>query len=385
MRQSERFQSPVPSPTSGQSGTHRKTPAPNVLREATELFASLPRHDIEEQRIFLELARNLLPSAPVQDRRRIAALLASHPETPDDLAETLAEDEDPLTAYPVLRYSPRLSVDLLARKAASGPETLRKAIANRPSLRESVIDALCETADASVIGVLLQRDDIRLKPAHQAKLSRRSEIVAGLGLELASRNALSQDGLMGQFLHLPVQLRAEAIAAAEMTSLVKQAQAPAGTADRHPSTVQFRLLDGLIGAALQKDRARFSDLLGQGLGLPLPTCDLLLQEDQGDGLIIALKGLGMTARETTTVLVRLFGERLALGDIRALLRVHRTLSRGAAEVLISQWILHDRAARPSDTTRHAGQYAEGTQERREQPAETGTATGTSRDPARKTG
>lgn len=370
MRQSERFQSPAASSPSEIPGSLRKSPAPNVLREATELFASVPRHDIEEQRIFLELARNLLASAPVADRRRIASLLAAHPEMPDDLLERLADDEDPLTAYPALRYSPRLSVDLLVRKARSGPETLRKAIANRPSLRESVIDTLCEVADTGVIGSLLQRNDIRLTPAHQAKLSRRSEIVAGLGLELASRNALNKDGLMGQFLHLPAQLRAEAIAAAEMTNLVKQAQSPAEPSGRHEGTLHFRLLDGLLVQARKQDRVRFSDLLGQGLGLPQPTCDLLLQEDQGDGLIVALKALGMTARDTATVLIRFFGEQLALADLRALLRVHRTLSRGAAQVLVSQWTLHDQGAQPSAAPRHSSQYEEGTRDHRDRVAET---------------
>ena len=117
-------------------------------------------------------------------------------------------------------------MDLLVDIARSGPETLRKAIANRPSLRDSVLTALCENGSANVIRILLGRSDVSLGEKHQNRLSRRTDIVASLGLELAGRDALNPDGLMGQFVHLPPVLKAKAVASAEMTSLVKQAQAP---------------------------------------------------------------------------------------------------------------------------------------------------------------
>ncbi|TYC56472.1 DUF2336 domain-containing protein [Rhodobacterales bacterium] len=358
MRQSLRFPSSLPSSSHGEKTAGGKSSSGNVLLAATELFAAHSRHDVEEKKIFLELARNLLPSAPVADRRRISSLLSSHPEVPDDLLEQLADDEDPLTAYPALRYSPRLSVDLLLRKVKYGPDSLRKGIANRPSLRESLIDALCTFAGADVIRILLERSDIRLTSAHQARLSHRSDIVANLGLELAGRDALNPDGLMGQFLHLPDQLRAEAIAAAEMTSLVRQAQSPAVATGKHPSAAELRFIDGLIQEALRQNRVGFAELLSQGLGLPHPTCDLLLQEDQGHGLIVALKAVGLYGHETTTVLIRLFGEKIQLAGIRDLLRLHRTLSRGAAGVLVGQWILHDQGAQPAASPRHQPQYEE---------------------------
>ncbi|MES0882956.1 DUF2336 domain-containing protein [Roseibium sp. SCP14] len=329
---------------------------------ATELFAGRDRHDVEDKKIFLELARNLLSSTPAVDRRRIASLLVSHPEMPDELLETLAEDEDALTAYPALRYSPRLSVDLLLRIAQTGPDTLRKAVANRPSLRESVISALCDHAGATVIRILLDRNDILLTRTQQAKLSRRSDIVATLGLELAGQDALNPDGLMGQFIHLPQQLKAKAIAAAEMTNLVKQAQTPGELDGRRLDGVQLRLQDAIIEQALLQDRPRFADLLGQGLGLSQVTCDLLLQRDQIEGLTIALKALGLSAHHVTTILIRLFGSQLPLTELRDLLRIHRTLSTGAAEVLVGQWILQEQNTHHS-SSHFQPQYQEGRQHR----------------------
>ncbi|MCV0427424.1 MAG: DUF2336 domain-containing protein [Roseibium sp.] len=328
-----------------------------MLLSATELYAGRPRHDVEDKKIFLELAQNLLPSTPVSDRRRIANLLASHPEMPDDFLENLATDDDHLTAYPALRYSPRLPVDLLVSTAVSGPDTLRKAVANRPSLRESVISALCEHAGADVVRILLDRNDILLTSTQQAKLSRRSDIVAALGLELAGQDALNPDGLMGQFLHLPPQLKNKAVAAAELTSLVKQAQVPAGQQAKYTDTAHLRLQDAIYNEALNQNRIRFSDLLGRGLGLSQATCDMMLQEDQAEGLTVALKALGFGLRHTTTVLVRLLGTRVSLQEIRAVLRLYRTLSTGAAEVLVGQWILQDQQTL-AKTPQHQPQYQE---------------------------
>ena len=358
MRQTQHFSQSLPNSASPDKSASTKGDDRGVLLAASELFAGRTRHDVEEKRIFLELASNFLPKTSLPDRRRIANLLAAHPEIPDDLLTQLASDEDELTAYPALRYSPRLSVDLLLKVAEAGPDSLRKAVANRPSLRESVITTLCEHAGAPVIRILLDREDVTLTQAHQAKLSCRSDIVATLGLELAGQDALNPDGLMGQFLHLPAPLKSKAIAAAEMTSLVKQAQTPGSATDRRTDTARLKLRDALVSEALFQQRSRFADLLGQGLGLPQTTCDLLMHDDQAEGLTVALKALGMSASEVTTVMIRMLGENLSLERLRGLLRLHRTLSQGAAEVLVGQWILHDQVAQPVSAQLDS-QYQEG--------------------------
>ncbi len=341
MRQITRSSKTAPKPAASKKTAIRPSTDGGILLDATELFAGRDRHDTENKHIFLELAENLLPATSLKDRRRIANLLAAHPEMPDHLLEKLASDEDELTAYSALRYSPRLSVDLLLKISKTGSDTLRKAIANRPSLRESVLTALCQNAGASVIRILLDRDDIILLAANQACLSSRSDIVASLGLELAGQDALNPDGLMSQYLHLPASLRAKAIASAEVTSLIKQAQTPPLARSAGVNASRLKLIDGLRKEALAGNTSAFADLLGQGLGLPQATCDLLLKEDQGDGLIVALKALNLTPPDMTTILVRLLGEKLTLTKIRSLLRLQRTLSSGAADVLIEQWMLRD--------------------------------------------
>lgn len=357
MRNNQRTQAAVP-PSSAPSGSRPvSSSAQPVLLPAAEIFVGRANHTPEETRVFLELARNLLPLTPVEHRRRIAHLIAGHPALPDDLNEQLARDEDPLTAAQALCNSPRLSVDLLLSVAEAGPEVCRLAVARRPSLRESVLSALCDHAEANVIQRLMDRDDVKLTKTHQAKLSRRSDIIAALGLELAGQDALHPEGLMGQFLHLPAPLRKQAIAAAELTSLVKQAQTQGGPMSQRTEPNRLRIQDALVADALTQDRPRFAERLAQGLGLSRATCNILMRSDQGEGLIIALKALGMPECKTSTILIRLLGEDKPLMDIRGLLRMHRTLSNGAAEALVSQWMLHDQAPQTAQP-RHSSQYQE---------------------------
>ncbi|MEP1933203.1 MAG: DUF2336 domain-containing protein [Roseibium sp.] len=348
MKLSRNFEQISESPRATSDDGRQPTHDSGVLLAATELFIGRTKHTLEDKKIFLELAENLLPATSLKDRRRISILLSASFETPDNLLAQLAGDPDDLTAYPALRYSPRLSVDLLVRTARFGPETLRKAIANRPSLHESVLTELFEHSSSNVIQILLDRDDVTMSEKHQTILSRRQDIVATLGLELAGWNALNPEGLLGQFVHLPQALKAKALASAEMTNLIRQAQSPESPKDARLVSAHLKLQDALVQAALAKDTAEFTDTLSQGLGLSTAFCDHLLHQDQGDALTVALKTLGMNTANTTKILIRFLGEKLILREIKDLLRLHRTLSTGAAELLVGQWILH------SDLSSHKG-------------------------------
>jgi hypothetical protein len=118
-----------------------------------------------------------------------------------------------------------------------------------------------------------------------------------------------------------------------------------------------------LKAALLQKRNRFTDSLGQGLGLPSSVSDMLLQEGQGEALVIALKSLGLDRPRTTTILVRLLGEHMAVEEIRKLLFLHRNLSTGAANVLTSSWTLFGTSANTAEfdgtgekNPRHVGQF-----------------------------
>jgi uncharacterized protein (DUF2336 family) len=329
----------------------------SILLSAAELFAGRKGHNTNEIKVFLELAGNFLPATPVRDRRDIANLLATHPDTPPELLQMLARDSDALTAYPVLRHA-ELSVDLLIETVESGPESARKAVAGRDMLAAPVLAALCDNSAAATIRLLLDREDLSPDYRLNERLSRRRDLMAELGLELSARQTLCSKGLMQQFLYLPASLRPKAIAAAETLSLIKQAQAPMPAKIPALDTTRLRLHGALRKAALLQKRSRFAASLGQYLGLPGSISDMLLYDGQEAALVIALKALGMDRSNTTTILVCLLGERLPLQEIRKLLFLHRNLSSGAAETLVGSWPLLETGPELEirQTARHASQY-----------------------------
>lgn len=361
MRQTERTTKAEQTSTQPSSPNPARTVNDGILLAAVELFASRTGHTSEEKKVFLELARNLLPSSTLHDRRRVADLLVSHGETPHELLDLLARDPDTLTAYPALRYSPGLSVDLLNDVARTGPDALRMAITSRDSVPESVSRLLCDHAGIATIRLLLERPDLSLSNAEKNRLGRRSDIVAALEPELARNGALAPENLMGQYLHLSIPMRTKAIAAAAMASLVRTVQAGPNSGRAGQDTARLRLHGALLKAAMLQKRERFSETLGQGLGLPLSVSRKLIEDGQADALMIALKALGMDRAKVTTIAIRLLGETTGLETLRKALFVFRNVSTGAAETLVGHWTL---AADVSDTTnavrpdRHIPQHSD---------------------------
>lgn len=315
-------------PTPGQQGS--------LLLSATELFVGLERHDCSEVNIFQELSNNLLGSTPERDRRRVAALLVRHPQAPQAVLEKLARDPDPLTAYPVLRHTASLSEDILLAAAENGPDTLRKALALRTSLSESVKRMLLQNAGSDVIRSLMERDDVTLDSASMAVLENRQEIMADLGTELAARGLLTEEQKMARFLYLDRPLREEAIAAAELANLVEMTRQGGGRGLK--PVFKAELLDILKASAIRGTSQQFSTELGFTLGLPEEVVKRMLAEDSGEALAIALKALGFSKSNTTSMLVRLLGDRLTIDDIRRLIAVSSTISAGAARLLVQSWI-----------------------------------------------
>lgn len=308
----------------------------NPLLSATELFVGVDRHDSSEINIFQELSNNLLGSAPERDRRRVAALLVRHPQAPQIILEKLARDPDPLTAYPVLRHTEALSEDILLEAAENGPDSARKALALRDQVSESVKRKLLLHAGSDIIRSLLDRDDVTLDSASMAALENRHEILADLGTELAARGLLTADQKMARFLYLDRPLREEAISAAELANLVEMTRQGGGRGLK--PVFKAELLEILKASAIRGTNQQFATELGFTLGLPEDVVGRMLREDSGEALAIALKALGFSKSNTTSMLVRLLGSRLTIDDIRRLISISATISAGAARLLVQSWI-----------------------------------------------
>lgn len=94
-------------------------------------------------------------------REALATQICAHPRLPRDVALSLANDLDSI-ALPVIEFSSSLSdADLLDIIRSSG-EIRQKAVARRPSVSETIADALIETGNESVVATLMENESADL-------------------------------------------------------------------------------------------------------------------------------------------------------------------------------------------------------------------------------
>lgn len=333
----------LPSQPSAKTSTDQKSSSlsdsffsEDVLLAATELFVSRECHDEAELIVFTELFSNLLPVTSEKDRRRISCLLIRYGDVPPSCLIQLGADEDPLTAYPVLRHGIALPSDILLLQTRRGPDSLRKAIAGRKMLSEPLMFALAETGGVEVVRALFERSGVALHGRLIDTLMGRPEIMIELGAILADRGVFSSDQLMDQFLDFPATLRAEAIASAELEGLV--ALTRSGAHQIPQPVFKSSLLDSLKASALSGTQLQFTTDLAYALGLPETLAHRIVFNDSGEAFAIALKVLGFDQSSRTSLLVSQLGRRLDLHQIGALVDLSSNISHGAARLLVGRWI-----------------------------------------------
>ncbi|MXN65727.1 DUF2336 domain-containing protein [Stappia sp. GBMRC 2046] len=335
------------------SGDSRKS---RTLLAACELYVSMDSHDRSERAIFAELARQLLPETNFEGRRRISELLAGAAQVPQETLSALARDEDPRVAAPILAASDGLSDCDLVAAAGRGPEGLRRLIASRPSLPEPVVTALFATADAETLETLLNRADVAVSSEALSVLEERPDILRRLAPDLAAVKALPASLLFSSFPDLDHAGRMEAIAAAETRALAELAR------KERPLSLHtaFKpaVLQDLVAAALSGGVAAFAAHLAYALALPPDVAAQIADDAQGEALVVCLRALGLNDDDAARILVRLFGAKHSLDDLRGLLRLFDRLTPRAASILVSAWNndlpLDD--AKPA-TPLHAPQFA----------------------------
>ncbi len=325
-----------------------------LLLSAAELFVSRTSHEQTEISVFQELAENLLPEASIGDRRRIAAMLARHPDTPKSLLLTLARDHDQLTAVPALRFTEKLPVDLLFNRIDEGIPVLQSAIAQRTHLSDSVISALCAKASPEAIRILLGRQDITLTQAHEAQLGVRAEISRLLAERMEHSESKPSDKA-GDVPGHSLEKLGETVAAAELAAVVQRVRGKPGPASLSAGSGEASP-EELHAAALKDDLTEFCRLLSQRLKVSGERVHDLVHTGSGQGLAVALKALRIGSRQATGILIRTQGIRLGLAETTELVRLHGTISIGAALEMVRTW--EAGATKPPSSSRHQPAYQE---------------------------
>ena len=266
-----------------------------VARKVLAMMPALSRADQSRLREQVTTVLSMLVrDEAVRIRALVADLLADLPGAPHDLIMVLARDGAVPVSEPVLRLSPLLSpADLLALLNAPPHSGATCAIACRPNLPESVVDAIAASADNAAIRALLANPSAAIRestldaliarahhqPEWQEPLVRRpalpeqaaralSEIVASHLLQiLVERTDLSPS--------LATELKQRLWA-----RLVREGQVKGATADEAMMLVVHRLeargkLDEatLIEAARAGDARLTTGLLATAAGVKLHVVD----------------------------------------------------------------------------------------------------------------
>lgn len=140
-----------------------------LLLAATELFVAGASPNSMECNVFAELFRQYIGETPLEERRRIASLLARCDFAPHDTVLTLMRDPDISVAHRVVAYSTALTPCDLVAVVGRGPEELRRAVALRADLTDEVRTALELNADTETLAILAEAG---ARPAAAAEAAR---------------------------------------------------------------------------------------------------------------------------------------------------------------------------------------------------------------------
>jgi uncharacterized protein (DUF2336 family) len=110
-----------------------------------------------ERQIAEEIFRLMVKDAEVRVREALAENLKSNSTVPHDIAKTLAADVDSV-ALPVLQFSDVLNDDDLMELIKTQSGNKQTAIASRADVSETIVDALVETGDETVVAKLVSNE-----------------------------------------------------------------------------------------------------------------------------------------------------------------------------------------------------------------------------------
>lgn len=304
---------------------------PTLLRVLTDLYVQEPNHSSEERRRFAELAGRMLDKADDDTKKAVAEKLATTADAPADVIMRLA-NEPPAISAPVLQHSPVLSEDDLLvllethKTTHAAPIARRKNLTARLGRRLSALtsDGLNRALDmldnfttqlnadplappvaeapAHYPGIVPESPiEVRLEPIVEAPPTqpavRDEQMVdpVAFAAMLLSRDDVPEADLAPALL----------LAAPEQRRRILAALAKGQRPEMEPLSpvVMADVSRRLQGAALGQRRGEFALTLERALGLPQKIVRDILADVDGEGLMIALKAIGIGADVTLRILL----------------------------------------------------------------------------------
>lgn len=340
----------------------------SLLKDATELYVSELVHTRSEVAMYEELAAQLLKVTALQDRIRIATLLADYNEVPASVMRALLHDIFPVSSVMLEKSKGISEGQLLALVATASPSHLEM-IAARRNLQPAVVEALLGRMRADGLPALAGNLSLSFTPSAVRHLVENAQGNPRLARLLAARMDDVQDtDLIDLFLDLDGRGRRRVIQALEIAALREfAARRPL---PRVPMPDPDKVAT-LARACLQRNTEAMSRILSDLTGLDAPFLVRLLADTGGEPLSICLKASGVEAGIATRVI--LFSgveDTRNYFDVKRLVDLYEMVSLRSALLLVDRW----RGALPSTrrTPVHIAQTEAGTPIR---AATTGTRQG----------
>lgn len=320
----------------------------SLLKDATELFVSGPEHTRSEIVMYEELAAQLLKVTPLQDRIRIATLLADYAEAPASVMRTLLHDIFPVSSVVLERAQSISEGQLLALVATASPSHLEM-IAARRKLQPAVVDALVSRMRPDSLSALAANTTISLPPEVIRRLIELAPGNPRLARQLAARMDDVQDtDLIELFLDLDGRGRRRVIQALEIAALREfAARRPL---PRVPMADPDKVAT-LARACLQRNSEAMAGILAGLTGLEPALLIRLLADKGGEPLSICLKAAGIdTGIATRVILFSGVDDTRNYYDVKRLVDLYEMVSLRSSLLLVDRWRASAAAARPKAPT-----------------------------------
>jgi Uncharacterised protein conserved in bacteria (DUF2336) len=229
---------------------------PTLLRVLTDLYVQKATHTSEEERHYTELALRLVDSVDLQTRATVAKKLGPYAGTPPSIARRLARDVIEV-ADPILRHTQVLTVAEL------------DAIARDFGINHAVVIAARREPEQKAAAQQIAAPTAPARPTSDREL--------GLAELFFSADS------------------------SERRMLLMSLGAVEGEA---PQSVQPAATNqALEAAALGRDRAGFTKLLENALGLTHEQAERIVTDPSGEPLLIAAKALAMSSVTLQRILI----------------------------------------------------------------------------------
>ena len=161
----------------------------DILSRITDLFINGAEHYSEDQiGVFDDVMARLVNTIEAKARAKLAQQLAPIANAPTNVIHMLAFDDDIEVASPVLAHSPRLDDRDLVSAGNNKSQQHLFAIAQRPSLSETVTDVLVERGDRDVVHSVVRNVGARFSDSGFRMLVKRSTGDDALATEVGLRS-----------------------------------------------------------------------------------------------------------------------------------------------------------------------------------------------------